>query len=410
MARLLAGLDERAADIVVADNAEFERLVRLLGITKAAWVSAVRHGAHHVGVDIVLNGELAAQLFAHGVHIEAVHSGVRSGEVKELEHAGSGSFGRERLVALHTVLGDDDDFAILHIADETGAGRVQRAALRSEHIGAVRRLAEDQWAQTPGVAGADEFLVGQADQRITAFDVAHRVDETVEDAGAHGAGDEVENHLCVHGRLEYRAVLHEAVAQRTGVGEVSIMRDGEAASLEICEQGLDVALSDAAGSGVAVMADGDAARQSLDSAGVLAEALADETEMAFVVKSVCFRVISGDAAGFLSAVLQGVQAERGQGGCVLVVEYAVHAAFMALGEAIGVKVVVVDWRMRGQGGMRGLVHNQSPKHVDVQALVIPLVPVQAGEWCLAPSERSLADFPSTRSLFDWRKDKACSLQ
>ena len=62
-----------------------------------------------------------------------------------------------------------------------GADDVEGAGLRAEDLGAVE-LAEDQRADAERVAGADELLVGQRDQRIGALELAERVDEAVDDA------------------------------------------------------------------------------------------------------------------------------------------------------------------------------------------------------------------------------------
>jgi hypothetical protein len=43
-----------------------------------------------------------------------------------------------------------------------------------------------------------------------------------------------------------------------------------------------------------------------------------------------------DAGGFLAAVLERVQAERGDGGGIRVAEYAEHAALLA--QAVGIRI------------------------------------------------------------------------
>ena len=62
--------------------------------------------------------------------------------------------------------------------------------------------------------------------------------------------------------------------------------------------------------------------------------VADEAEAAFGVKA--FAVIGDDAGGFLAAVLQRVQAERGDRGSVGMAENAEHAALLA--QAVGIRV------------------------------------------------------------------------
>ena len=90
------------------------------------------------------------------------------------------------------------------------------------------------------------------------------------------AGDQVEDHLGVGGRLEDRALRDQLVAQREGVGQVAVVGDGEAAEVELGEQRLDVAQDRAAGGGVADVADGGwPGRRSITGAG---EVVADQAE------------------------------------------------------------------------------------------------------------------------------------
>ena len=58
----------------------------------------------------------------------------------------------------------------------------------------------------------------------------------------------------------------------------------------------------------------------------LVEVVADEAEPALAVEMLA--VVGDDAGGFLAAVLQGVQAERGELGCVRMAEDAEDAAFL----------------------------------------------------------------------------------
>ena len=79
-----------------------------------------------------------------------------------------------------------DDLAVLHVADVFRADDVERAGLRGKDRVAVE-LADHQRADAERVARADELLVGQADERIGAFELAQPLDETVDEAVALGA-------------------------------------------------------------------------------------------------------------------------------------------------------------------------------------------------------------------------------
>ena len=100
----------------------------------------------------------------------------------------------------------------------------------------------------------------------------------------------------------------------------------EAAGVEIGEQRLHVAQDGVAGGGVAVVAERDVALEAADHVG-LVEVVADEAEAALGVE--VGAVVGDDAGGLLAAMLQGVQAERGERRGVLVAEDAEHAALLA---------------------------------------------------------------------------------
>ena len=205
----------------------------------------------------------------------------------------------------HAFIVDDNDFAILDLADKFCADEIKRAGFRGQNPAAAD-LAEHEWTQADRVAGTDQFLVGQADKGVAAFDLGDRIHEPVAHQGLGAACDKLEDDFGVHRGLEDRALLDQVAAHGTGIGQIAIVGDREAGRGEVCEDRLDVAQRGLALGRVAVVADGictgQAGRQ------IAAEILADEAHMAFVVELLA--IICGDAAGFLSAMLEGVQAER----------------------------------------------------------------------------------------------------
>ena len=95
---------------------------------------------------------------------------IRPREVDVLEDAGPRRLGAERLDQFDTVLGRDDDFAILDVAHEASADDVERAGLRRQDRAAVE-VAEHQGTDAQRVACADHLLVGEADERVGALDL-----------------------------------------------------------------------------------------------------------------------------------------------------------------------------------------------------------------------------------------------
>ena len=109
---------------------------------------------------------------------------------------------------LRAVLVEDHDLAVLDVAHELRADDVERAGLGREDRAAVE-LADHQRADAERIAGADQLLVGEADEGIGAFDLAQRVDEAVDEAVAPRARDQMQDHLGVGGRLHDRAFVHQ---------------------------------------------------------------------------------------------------------------------------------------------------------------------------------------------------------
>ena len=139
--------------------------------------------------------------------------------------------------------------------------------------------------------------------------------------------------LGVGGRLADRAFADEFAAQRQAVGQIAVMADREAAGLEFGEQRLDVAQHGLAGGRIAHMADGAVAGQALDRRA-LEKVIADQAQSALGVEARA--VEADDAGGLLAAMLQGVQAERGDRGGVGMIENAENAAFLAQPVAVEV--------------------------------------------------------------------------
>ncbi len=121
------------------------------------------------------------------------------------------------------------------------------------------------------------------------------------------------------------------VAQIDVVGQVAVVGQGDAAAFQVGVERLDIAQEAAAGGGVAGMADGRPAGQALDHVRS-AEGFPDVAGLAVVMEALA--VVAGDAAGLLAAVLQGVQAQRGEGAGRVVAEHAEHAALQPEGVLI----------------------------------------------------------------------------
>ncbi len=195
------------------------------------------------------------------------NDGIGPGKIDVLEDAGPGRAHREGPMAFEAMVGDDDDFAVLDLAEKFGADHVERACLGSQH---VRRAepADDQRADADRIARADHHVVGQADERVRAFDLPDRIDEAFDDAALLRARQKMKNDLGVGCRLTDGARGDEFATQRQRIGQVAVVGDGEAAGIDIAEEGLDVADKRIARGRVAIVADGHAAFEAGEDVGL----------------------------------------------------------------------------------------------------------------------------------------------
>ena len=243
-------------DVVIADDAEFERRAALLRVSDGGGHAGVRNGDDHIRRRGRFAGKLRPHLLADVIDVVATDDGVGPGEVDVLEDAGPRRPLRKRPVALDAAGGDGDDLAVLDLAHEFRADDVECAGFRCQHVSASE-LAEHQWADADRVARTDQHVVGQAHQRIGALDLHQRIDEPLDDTAALGARDEMQDHLGIGRRLADRAGRNELPPQRQRVREVAVVGDGEAAGVEVGEQRLHVAQNGVAGGRIAVMTERD---------------------------------------------------------------------------------------------------------------------------------------------------------
>jgi hypothetical protein len=301
-AHALGRLNEGPADIVVSDDAEFERHAGMLAITEGGGHAGIRHRHHDVDLDMAFARELGAKGFSDFVHRAAADDRIRPREVDVFEDAGPRRLRWKRLVAVCALFIEYDDFAGFDVPDIFCADHVERAGLGRQDRTAVE-VAEHQRPDAERVAGADQLLVGQGHQRIGTLDRAQRLDETVDETTALGLRHQMQDHFGVGGRLHHGAVKNKLAAQRQAIGEIAVMADRKTAGIELGEQRLHVAQNGGACGGVADMADGGVARQALDDFAA-GEGVADEAEAAFGMEAGAVK--GDDAGGFLAAVLEGV--------------------------------------------------------------------------------------------------------
>src|SRR6202043_3834302 len=126
------------------------------------------------------------------------------------------------------------------IAQETRADDVERAGFRGENVTSVE-FAKDERSDSQRVAGADQLLVAERDQGVSALNRAQSLDEPVDEVRTPAARNEMKDSLGVGGRLIDRAALHKIAAQGQSIGEIAIVCDCETARIKFREKRLDIA-------------------------------------------------------------------------------------------------------------------------------------------------------------------------
>ena len=150
----LLRLDERPADVVVADEPHAQRQPRLLGEADRRAHAGVGDGHDDVGVDRVFAGEHAAEFRPHLVDTAAEHVAVGPREIDVLEHALGQRSGGNGLMERRP-LADDEDLARLDVAHVRGADQIERAGFRADNPG-VAEPAEREGAEAVRIARRDQ--------------------------------------------------------------------------------------------------------------------------------------------------------------------------------------------------------------------------------------------------------------
>ena len=162
MANLVGRLDKGAPDIMVADNAEFERQAGLSGIADCRWNTRIRHWHHKLRVAWRFPGKFGADRLTRLIDALALHQAIGPGKINIVEHAkalGRALKGRE--AGHHAVL-HKDHFTRLDIAHQIGTYNIEGHRFRGQNIG-VFQSAKDERADAVRIAYADHGMFSQRD-------------------------------------------------------------------------------------------------------------------------------------------------------------------------------------------------------------------------------------------------------
>src|SRR6185369_7088063 len=160
VANRLLRFNEGPADVVIADQSQFERQPGLLGIAHGGRNSGVGYGDDQVRFHAMLAGKLPPHLLSDHINVLAEDKGVRTGKVDKFEDTGLGRHLFPRHAACHAVLVDDYHLPGLQFPDEFGFYQVESAAFRGDHIG-LPQLPETKRAESVRVPGGYHPAFGQ---------------------------------------------------------------------------------------------------------------------------------------------------------------------------------------------------------------------------------------------------------
>src|SRR5207245_214855 len=134
VARGLGGLDEGAADVVIADERRLVGQTALFGVADRGRVRRIGYAEHELrGRRRALTREAASELATRAIDRATEDPAVGASEVHVLEHAALELLLLEREDRPLAGIVDRDDLARLEIALVGGADDVERAGLRAEH-------------------------------------------------------------------------------------------------------------------------------------------------------------------------------------------------------------------------------------------------------------------------------------
>src|SRR5215472_10887201 len=308
----LRRLDERAADVMIADQAHAEGNFGFERIADGSGHAGVGHGNHNVRFGGMFAREQAAEHFAALVDGAAENDAVRTREIDVLENALLMLLRGREVDGLDAAFRDAHHFTGLDFADVLRVQQVERAGFRSHEPGkgATRRqkLAEGQRAEAARVTHGVQLVAGKNEERIGAFDLIQCVAERARKIAGLRAREQMHDDFRIAVRLKDRAAMLKLAAPLGGVGQIAVVTERNLALVAVDHNGLGVQQRFVAGRGIPRVADGQAAGQLRENAGL--ENLFNFAHGAMVLE---FQAVAcDDAGGFLTAMLEGIKAEVNQ--------------------------------------------------------------------------------------------------
>src|SRR5690242_13047984 len=177
----LRGLDERAADVVIANQAHAKRNFGFERIADGRGNTGIGDGNHNVGFDGMLAREQTAEHFAALVNGAAENNAVGTREIDMLENALLMRLGGREVNGLDAALGDAHHFSRFDFADVLRVEEIESAGFAGDEPGGVAagscEFAENERSEAARIADGVKLVSGENQKRIGAFDLIQRVAE-----------------------------------------------------------------------------------------------------------------------------------------------------------------------------------------------------------------------------------------
>ena len=203
---------------------------------------------------------------------------------------------------------DRDHFARADVPEKFCADSPERTVFRGDHIGGSF-FPQAERLDAKGIPDGGQLPGAGDDQGVGAPDQTGGI----QDGRLHGfcmdtfSGDAVCDHLGVRIGVEDGAVLFQVLPERAGIDQIAVVRQGEGALYVIHDQRLGVFQLRRSGGGVADMSDPEIAGQLFQILFAEDFIYKPHAPAAVDIALRPFCVADCDAAGFLAAVLQGVE-------------------------------------------------------------------------------------------------------
>ncbi len=297
-------LDECAADVVVTNQSEGEWNAGLLRISNRRGYPGVGNRHDEIGIDRTFLGENPSHQVTAGLNRASEHDAVRTREINVLEN----TFGKprcvQRLDGPQFLTADVNDFARLHLAKVSCADEIERAGLRSKHVGAVH-FPDRQRTEAVRIAHPDQRIFGQQQKRKGPLNLCQRLGQRIQEVMGLRSRQKVKNDFTVAGGLEDGSLPFEFLTQADGIDQVPVVNERNCSVGAFHNDRLRITFAALAGRGITRMTDGVRALELRENILVI-----DVGDIAHrLVRVHLIAVRRRHTSAFLAAVLQSIKAE-----------------------------------------------------------------------------------------------------